>query len=202
MRPSELFVKLTTKTGLYNIQAIDNIPSIMKRGLLSYEKARGIDHTSIAMEDVQQKRNTVYIPNGMPLHKYANLYFSSWNPMLSKKRNENEDICILMIDSVVLDMEGAVISDGNASSEYASFYSPMEGLRTINFDMVYARSWTDDNRYEYFKKKSAKCAEVLIPYRISYDYIVCAAVVSENAREKMEAVGFDKRIYVRPEAFF
>ncbi|MCD8231830.1 MAG: DUF4433 domain-containing protein [Clostridiales bacterium] len=122
--------------------------------------------------------------------------------MLSARRSENESICILMVDSVVLDMEGVVISDGNASSEYASFYAPMEGLQTINFDMVYARSWTDDNRYEYFKKKSAKCAEVLVPYRIPYDYIACAAVVSENAREKMEAAGFDKRIYVRPGAFF
>lgn len=133
MRPSELFVKITTKTGLYNIQTIDNIPSIMKRGLLSYEKAKGIVHTSIAMEDVQQKRNTVYIPNGMPLHKFVNLYFSSWNPMLSARRTENENICILMVDSVVLDMEGAVISDGNASSEYASFYSPVEGVADNQF---------------------------------------------------------------------
>lgn len=31
MKPSELFKELTAKTGLYNIQAIDNIPSIMKR---------------------------------------------------------------------------------------------------------------------------------------------------------------------------
>lgn len=83
-----------------------------------------------------------------------------------------------------------------------AFIHLWRGLRTINFDMVYARSWTDDNRYEYFKKKFAKCAEVLVPYRIPYDYIICAAVVSEDAREKMEAAGFDKRIYVRPEAFF
>lgn len=29
MKPSERFTELTTQTGLYNIQAIDNIPSIM-----------------------------------------------------------------------------------------------------------------------------------------------------------------------------
>ena len=202
MRPSEMFINLTAETALYNIQAIDNIPSIMKRGLLSHEKARVIDHTSIAMENVQQRRNIVSIPNGMLLHKYANLYFSSWNPMLSARRSENENICILMFDSTVLDIEGVVISDRNASSEYASFYSPMEGLQTIDFDMVYARSWTDDNPYEYLKKKSVKCAEVLIPYKISYDYIVCAAVVSENAKRKLEATGFNKRIYVQRGAFF
>lgn len=35
MRGSEIFVERTKQTGLYNIQAIDNIPSIMRRGLLS-----------------------------------------------------------------------------------------------------------------------------------------------------------------------
>lgn len=34
MRSSELFTKITNQTGLFNIQAIDNIPSIMQRGLL------------------------------------------------------------------------------------------------------------------------------------------------------------------------
>ena len=202
MKPSELFKELTAKTGLYNIQAIDNIPSIIERGLLSHERAGDTDHTSIAMEDVQQRRNTVFIPNGMPLHKYANLYFSSWNPMLSARRNENENICILWVDSAVLDIEGAVISDRYASSEYAGFYSPMEGLQVIDFDMIYARSWMDDNRYEYLKKKSIKCAEVLVPYWISYAYIIGAAVVSENAKDRMKTLGFDKQIYVKPEAFF
>lgn len=39
MRPSELFTQITGQTGLYNIQSIDNIPSIVQRGLLSHEKS-------------------------------------------------------------------------------------------------------------------------------------------------------------------
>lgn len=42
MRPSELFTQITRLTGLYNIQTIDNIPSIMQRGLLSHEKSSKI----------------------------------------------------------------------------------------------------------------------------------------------------------------
>lgn len=49
MKPSELYTEITKQTGLFNIQAIDNIPSIMQRGLLSNEKAAKIKHTSIAM---------------------------------------------------------------------------------------------------------------------------------------------------------
>ena len=52
MRSSELFTKITSQTGLFNIQAIDNIPSIMLRGLLSNEGASTIEHTSIAMQEI------------------------------------------------------------------------------------------------------------------------------------------------------
>ena len=82
MRSSELFTKITSQTGLFNIQAIDNIPSIMLRGLLSNEGASTIEHTSIAMQEIQDRRDAVIIPNGMPLHKYANVYFDPKNPMI------------------------------------------------------------------------------------------------------------------------
>lgn len=59
MRGSEIFVKRTKQTGLYNIQAIDNIPSIMRRGLLSNERAQRVTHTSIAMNEVQERRDNV-----------------------------------------------------------------------------------------------------------------------------------------------
>ena len=108
MRPSEMFTKKTTQTGLYNIQAIDNIPSIMQRGLLSNEKSKQIKHTSIAMEEVQQRRDIVYVPNGLGLHQYANVYFDPRNPMLSARRAENENICILKFDCCILDFDGVI----------------------------------------------------------------------------------------------
>ena len=52
------------------------------------------------------------------------------------------------------------------------------------------------------KKKSIKCAEVLVPHEVPYNFIVCAAVVSEQAKHKLEAIGFDKEIVVKPGLFF
>lgn len=101
MRPSERFTEITGQTGLYNIQAIDNVPSIMQRGLLSNERAGRISHVSIAMNEVQARRELVRIPNGLKLHQYANLYFDPWNLMLSRKRSQNEEICILKFDRSV-----------------------------------------------------------------------------------------------------
>ena len=202
MKPSELFTEITHQTVLYNIQAIDNIPSIMQRGLLSNEKASRIKHKSIAMQEIQERREAVLIPNGMPLHRYANLYFDPKNPMLYKRKNENDSICILKFDRSILDFEGVIVSDRNASSGYASFYPPEIGLSEIDFRLVFASDWTDDDLYAYYRKKSIKCAEVLVPYLIPYDYVVCAAVCSEDAQIKLEDSGFDRRIYVEPDFFF
>lgn len=202
MRPSERFTEITGQTGLYNIQAIDNVPSIMQRGLLSNERASRISHVSIAMNEVQARRELVRIPNGLKLHQYANLYFDPWNPMLSRKRSQNEEICILKFDRSVLDFEGVILSDKNASSDYAAFYGAEEGLENIDFDLVYARYWTDEDYYEQCRKKSIKCAEILVPYSISFDYVVCAAVVNEDAVDRLEAIGFDRDIVVEPRVFF
>lgn len=202
MNGSDIFVEKTNQTGLYNIQAIDNIPSIMEYGLLSNERANRIKHISIAMNEVQERRDGVRIPNGLKLHQYANVYFDPHNPMLSARRDQNENICILKFDYQILDIPGAVISDRNASSDYASFYSPEMGMDMIDFELVYARYWTDEDYFEQMRKKSIKCAEVLIPYVIPYEYVVCAAVVSDNAAEKLQNTGFDKQIEIVPKVFF
>lgn len=202
MRPSELFTQITNQTGLYNIQAINNIPSIMKKGLLSYEQSKDVIHTSIAMEEVQDRREKIRIPNGMPLHRYANVYFDPRNPMLYARRDQKQDLCILKLSRDILDIQGVIVSDRNASSEYAGFYPPDSGLGKIDFNLVYAAYWTDDNYYEYLKKKSIKCAEVLVPYQIPYEYVVCGAVADESARQKLLAVGFDREIFITPKLFF
>lgn len=201
-RNSEVFREITQHDYLYNIQSIDNIASIVKDGILSYELANGIKHTSLAMTDVQQKRANVNIPNGMNLHQYANLYFSFWNPMLSKRRDENRNLCILAIDADVLDIDGVVVSDMNAACSLVSFYPAYEGLKSIRFEYIFAKYWTDSNYDLQQRKKYIKCAEVLVPHRIPYKYIKCACVSNEDAKEIMENVGFDKRIIVDSKRFF
>lgn len=94
------------------------------------------------------------------------------------------------------------MSDRNASSTYASFYSPEDGLNEIDFRLVFSTNWLDEDQYEYFRKKSIKCAEVLIPFCIPYDFVVSAAVYSENAKDKLMKAGFDRTIYVDPRFFF
>ena len=66
---------------LSNINHVLNIPTIMKYGLLSHDQAKNIDHLSIALESVQEKREKS-VNNGLPIHRYASLYFTPRNPMM------------------------------------------------------------------------------------------------------------------------
>ena len=57
--PSQLFYERTKKKSVYNIQPISNIPSIISRGILSYNRAAAMRHVTIAMVDVQSRRDNV-----------------------------------------------------------------------------------------------------------------------------------------------
>ena len=122
--------------------------------------------------------------------------------MLYKRKDQNEDLCILKFNRTLLDLEGVIISDRNASSGYAAFYTPEVGLERIDFELVYAGYWTDSDYFEHRRRKSIKCAEVLVPYCIPYYYVMCAAVVNEKAAVRLKGAGFDKKIFIKSDEFF
>ena len=96
------------------------------------------------MNEVQSIRDKIQVPGGLMLHQYANLYFDSRNPMMYKRKNE--DICVLKISDSVLELADVIISDMNASSQYARFYEPSVGIEKLDYYMIYAESWTDNDQ--------------------------------------------------------
>ena len=122
---------------------IPNIPSVLEYGILSHRlrKKRGIESFSIAMPEIQDRRKNKIVPRGKALHSYANLYFDAHNPMLSKVRDHNKEICVLRINSDVLNLPGVVITDRNASCNYAGFYPYPDGLKKLDFSMINAIFW-------------------------------------------------------------
>ena len=80
-----------------------NLSSIMELGILSNKRASKVGHVSVAMEEIQDMRKQKRIPGAGHLHDYVNLYFDAHNPMLSKRRERNHEICILRIAPAVLD---------------------------------------------------------------------------------------------------
>src|SRR6266446_5037836 len=91
------------------IVPIETVPSILKRGILSHRRATNIPHESIALEGVQDRRAKVIVPNGRPLHEYANLYICPRNPMLFKRHDIHARICVLRVSSDVLGIPNVVV---------------------------------------------------------------------------------------------
>lgn len=187
-------------TELHCIMPIGNMPSVMHNGILSHEQAAKLPHHSVAMQEIQDKRDQKSVPNGLRLHQYANLYFHARNPMLFKRRFE--DVCVLRLSTAVLALPKAVISDQNAASDYVRFLSPNQSA-VLHFDDIYARDWRHpDDQIRYFRHKSRKCAEVLVPQRVPPNLITGALVVDAAARDRLNQAGFALPIAIDPDFFF
>lgn len=116
-------MKRSDVKALYNIRHIENLPSIIQKGILSYNKAQKLNHKVIHDLTVQERRENKQIQGGRKLHDYANLYFNPRNAMMYKRKDLHKEICIQIIDPKVLNTTNVIISDINASSHYARFYS-------------------------------------------------------------------------------
>ncbi len=188
-------------TELHSIMPIENMISVLEHGILSHDRVAALPHSDVSLASVQAKRAHKTIPNGLKLHQYANLYFHARNPMMFIRKNEADNLCILRISNQVINLEGVVLSDQNAASDYVRFLSPTD-YQQINFDWVYADDWTDPNQITHWQKSSAKCAEVLVPDVVAPQHILGAYVVSEEAELKLKQRGFVQSISINKHLFF
>jgi len=187
---------------LHYITPICNIPSILQHGILSYVRASRLPHQSAAMEVIQDRRARVRVPGGRPLHEYVNLYICARNPMLYKRRTQHLTICVLPVSPDVLDLPRVIITDSNASSEYVRFAPAPDGLRIVDRNQTFAEYWTDQDPIQQWRKKAAKCAEVLVPDRVDPRFVIGVYVSCEQAKRQGEAFGLGLPVNIQQHLFF
>jgi hypothetical protein len=164
----------TRVVELQYITPLANVRSIIQRGILSHVRAEPLKPVSVAAEEIQDRRAKVQVPGGRPLHQYANLYFHGRNPMLYKRLSQHNDLCVLRVSPDVLDIPDTVIADANASSKYVRFGPSPAALTNVDEELTYAEDWTSSDEIVGFRRKSAKCAEVLVPDTVPSRFIVGA----------------------------
>jgi hypothetical protein len=190
-------------TELYYITPIENVPSIMKHGILSHNLSSRLLHRTVAMPEMQAKRENKRIPGARMLHDYANLYFDAHNPMLCKRQDLNNGICVLKIEDTVLNLPDVIVADRNAAKDYARFYSAKDGLTALDKDKIHARYWTNArDQYEAWDLKAIKCAEVLIPNRVEPKYILGAFVANQIAFESFQKLESKLPVEIKNGIFF
>lgn len=190
-------------TELHYITAIANVPSILRHGILSHALAERLAHDSVAMPEIQERRSNKHVPGGRPLHEYANLYFDAHNPMLSKRRARNDDICVLRIDPAALDIDGVIVTDRNAARRAVRFYNMVAGLAALDRDKLYARVWLHLNDpIEEDRHRALKCAEVLVPERLDARFVIGAYVANRAALKVFQQLKTGLPVRTRGGMFF
>ncbi len=177
-----------------------NVPTILTSGILCHDEARRMfpQAKTVANPEIQERRAGTSVPNGEPLHSYANLYFDGRNAMMSTLRDFNDCLAILRVSPDVIDLPGVVVTDRNAAAGTATFRTALEGIARLDESEVFARWWRDN-----LEARQKRMAEVLVPARIEPDLIVGAYVQTESGRAALAALcpdGFP--ITVNPDYYF
>jgi hypothetical protein len=187
---------------LHYITPICNVPSIRQHGILSHVRASRLDHESVAMQEMQDRRAAVRVPGGRRLHEYVNLYICGRNPMLYKRLNQHREICVLAVSTDVLDLLGVIITDRNAGADLPQFRPAPSGLSIVDRDLTFAEYWTSPDQIDYWRRKVAKCAEVLVPDRVDPGFVVGVYVSCEQAQKQVEAFRLGLPVSVQQHLFF
>lgn len=188
---------------LYYIAPIENVPSILEHGILCHNLARKVNHRSVAMQEVQDRRKDKAIPGAGKLHDYANLYFNVRNPMMFKRKDNHDKICILAVDPGIIQERGVIVSDMNAAISIARFAPPDEGIAMLDKDKLFARSWKHpDDLNEERRHRGLMCAEVLVPKQISPKFIRGAFVSCDASETALKTLCPALKTKVEPQLFF
>ena len=179
-----------------------NVPSIMQNGILSHVLAARLTHESVAMREMQDHRARVRVPGGRPLHEYANLYICGRNPMLFKVLDQGHPVCLLSVSTDVLDLPGVIVTDRNAGAEFPQFRPAPDGMAIVDRELTFAEYWTSPREIEYWRRKTAKCAEVLVPDRVPPGFVRAAYVSCEEAKVSLEASNPGLLVQVNRHLFF
>jgi len=122
--------------------------------------------------------------------------------MLFKRLAEAQSLCVLRVSPQVLELDGTVISDQNAASDYARFLHPRQ-WKLLDFDAIYAMDWRHPgNLAAYYRHSSQKCAEVLVPGRVETRFLTGAYVIDDAARDRLKASGLALTVAANPVLFF
>jgi len=189
--------------SLYYITHVDNLPSILRRGILSHElvETQGIQFSKIYDADIVSGRQARIAPDGNSLWAFANLYFQPRNPMLYRVIHEKgkDEVAILGVKPQVLDFPGVFVSTGNAASYLSSIIPVEEGVKIITGEMwnVIMNDWW---REEDGSKRKIM-AECLVPGRVPPDYIHTVYVASRQTADQVRGLLRDvaPKIAVVPE---
>lgn len=163
--------------SLYYICHVNNLDSILSRGILARNQLGKLEPTGIHDADIVARRNEVVVSDDKRLSDYANLFFQPRNAMMYRLvcNEKQKELAILQINPAVLERPGVFLADRNAASSSANFYPNNKGLSKIDGGVFKKEYWTDSD-----DTKQRMMAEVLVPDIVPPSDIVAVYTAREN----------------------
>ncbi|MCX7425233.1 MAG: DarT ssDNA thymidine ADP-ribosyltransferase family protein [Planctomycetia bacterium] len=186
--------------NLYYITHIDNVASIVERGLLSHAEIdrQQVPYTRIYDDAIVSRRKEKRTPEGRSLWEYANLYFQARNPMMYRVIHEKgtDSLAVIAVRRDVMNTTGVVITDGNAASEPTQFFDLTRGMNVLsaNWKTIQNEWWRGDDG-----SKRKIMAECLVPGRVGPECIEAIYVQRDDVKKKLDRELRNTKLPVIPE---
>lgn len=181
--------------SIYHFTHIDNLPGLLKTGLLANGHPNFPKSVqSIAEPGIQSRRSKMDVtcgPQGV-VHDYVPFYFGAKSLMLlgviHKKNIDQCDIVYLRFPISLLDRDDAVFTDASANTLVApKFYSNPDNLSKLNWVEIDSQKWkcaTDELRHQ-------RMAEALILGHVPISAASGCVVWNERAKAQVKELTSD-----------
>ena len=182
---------------LYRIVHIKNIEYILKNGLYTRQSSKfDPNYINIGDSTLIAQRHDYPIPmNGFGnLGDYVPFYFAGHSPMLLNiktgyrgiTRRPQSDIVYIacVLDDVVANCQEWILTDGHAKDRLTGFYTNLEALDQIDWDMVREQYWAPTE--EDYGRQRRKQAEFLVKHYVPVSCIEGIIVKEETQRKVIE----------------
>ncbi|MGM0985020.1 MAG: DarT ssDNA thymidine ADP-ribosyltransferase family protein [Pseudomonadota bacterium] len=177
-------------SSIWHITHRNNIKEIISKGLLSnslaYQSEKPIDISNQGVQRWRDKREPIY---NRKIHEYAPAYLNIKNPMLYVRKDMHDELCLIEISLAVLSGHEFIFSDGNAAARDTHFFSNVNDLTKLPWDVLNASYWND-----FPDGKRKRCAEVLIFPLIESRYILKIHCRSRETLKYVQKLNFPAQI--------
>lgn len=143
---------------LFHMVHINNLESILTKGLLSHSKMLNTSYTDISNKDVNSRRADKEPFFNNSIHDYVPFYYNVRNAMLYRVQQEyGENIIILEFDLQASFQKHTLFADRNASTKDVVFCNCLKDfLDYADWKTVYSLTWFGKEA-EVKQKMMAEC---------------------------------------------
>ena len=205
------------RAGIFRITHIRNVPWILRNGLhCKNSTVRDPEFVRIGNLELIEKRTNRSVPvqPGGTLSDYIPFYFTPFSMMMYNiktgyggiRQFPNSEIVIMASSLRHLAATGvsAVFSDRHAYLQTAQFFTSLEDLDKIDWDILRRRDFRRD--VDDLEKTDRYQAEALVHRHLPVEHLAGIVCMSENEKrtleQQREEAGLDLKIETRPTWYF